>query len=128
MDVDSPIAVVGVAALFPGSTSKEGFWRDILAGRDLITDVPPSHWLIDDYYDPDPKARDKTYARRGAFLKPIDFDPLAWGVPPSSLPSTDVCQLLALHVAQQVLQDACGPRLKDLNRDRVSVILGVTSA
>jgi acyl transferase domain-containing protein len=128
MDANSPIAIVGVAALFPGSTSKEGFWRDILAGRDLMTDVPPSHWLIDDYYDPDPKARDKTYARRGAFLKPIDFDPLAWGVPPSSLPSTDVCQLLALHVAQQVLQDACGPRLKDLNRDRVSVILGVTSA
>ena len=81
-----PIAIVGVAALFPGSTSKEGFWRDIVAGRDLITDVPASHWLIDDYYDPDPKARDKTYAKRGAFLKAIDFDPLAWGVPPSNLP------------------------------------------
>ena len=122
------IAIVGIAALFPGSTSKEGFWRDILAGRDLITDVPSSHWLIDDYYDPDPKARDKTYARRGAFLKAIDFDPLAWGVPPSNLPATDAAQLLALTVAQQVLEDACGVRLPELNRDRVSVILGVTSA
>jgi len=63
-----PIAVVGVAALFPGSIEKDGFWRDILAGRDLITDVPASHWLIDDYYDPDPRARDKTYCKRGAFL------------------------------------------------------------
>ena len=43
-----PIAVVGVAALFPGSIDKDGFWRDILAGRDLVTDVPASHWLIDD--------------------------------------------------------------------------------
>jgi acyl transferase domain-containing protein len=123
-----PIAIVGVAALFPGSTSKEGFWRDIVAGRDLITDVPASHWLIDDYYDPDPKARDKTYAKRGAFLKAIDFDPLAWGVPPSNLAATDASQLLALTVAQQVLEDACGAKLAGLDRDRVSVILGVTSA
>ncbi|HEX4381742.1 MAG TPA: beta-ketoacyl synthase N-terminal-like domain-containing protein, partial [Myxococcales bacterium] len=123
-----PIAIVGVAALFPGSTSKEGFWRDIVAGRDLITDVPASHWLIDDYYDADPKARDKTYAKRGAFLKAIDFDPLAWGVPPSNLPATDASQLLALTVAQQVLEDACGSKLAGLDRDRVSVILGVTSA
>jgi acyl transferase domain-containing protein len=123
-----PIAVVGVAALFPGSIDKDGFWRDILAGRDLITDIPASHWLIDDYYDPDPRARDKTYCKRGAFLPEVDFDPVAWGVPPSILPSTDTNQLLALIVAQQVLEDACGGSFKDLPRDRVSVILGVTSA
>ena len=123
-----PIAVVGVAALFPGSIDKDGFWRDILAGRDLITDVPASHWLIDDYYDPDPRARDKTYCKRGAFLPEVDFDPVAWGVPPSIVPSTDTNQLLALIVAQQVLEDACGGSFKDLPRDRVSVILGVTSA
>jgi acyl transferase domain-containing protein len=123
-----PIAVVGVAALFPGSIDKDGFWRDILAGRDLITDVPASHWLIDDYYDPDPRARDKTYCKRGAFLPEVDFDPVEWGVPPSILPSTDTNQLLALIVAQQVLEDACGGSFKDLPRDRVSVILGVTSA
>jgi len=123
-----PVAVVGVAALFPGSIDKDGFWRDILAGRDLITDVPASHWLIDDYYDPDPRARDKTYCKRGAFLPEVDFDPVEWGVPPSILPSTDTNQLLALIVAQQVLEDACGGSWKDLPRDRVSVILGVTSA
>ena len=123
-----PIAVVGVAALFPGSIDKDGFWRDILAGRDLITDVPASHWLIDDYYDPDPRARDKTYCKRGAFLPAVDFDPVEWGVPPSIVPATDTNQLLALIVAQQVLEDACGGTFKDLPRDRVSVILGVTSA
>jgi acyl transferase domain-containing protein len=53
-----PIAVVGVSALFPGSTDARGFWSDILAGRDLVTDVPPSHWLIEDYYDANPAAPD----------------------------------------------------------------------
>ena len=28
-----PIAIVGVSALFPGSTDAQGFWRDILLGR-----------------------------------------------------------------------------------------------
>ena len=34
-----PLAVVGVSALFPGSIDASGFWTDILAGRDLLTDV-----------------------------------------------------------------------------------------
>ena len=98
----SRIAVVGVSALFPGSLDATGFWKDILAGRDLISDVPASHWLIEDYYDPDPSVPDKTYARRGAFLEDVDFDAMAWGVPPSIVPETDTSQLLALIVAQQV--------------------------
>ncbi len=125
---NSPIAVVGVSALFPGSVDKDGFWRDILAGRDLLTDVPATHWLVEDYYDADPKARDKTYARRGGFLPEVDFDPMAWGIPPSIVPATDTAQLLSLIVAQQVLEDACGSQFKQLPRDRISVILGVTSA
>ena len=124
----SPIAIVGVSALFPGSTDATGFWRDILAGRDLLSDVPESHWRIADYYDPDPKAPDKTYARRGGFLDPVDFDALAWGLPPSTLPATDTSQLLALIVAQAVLQDAAGAQFEHMDRSRISVILGVTSA
>ena len=124
----SPIAIVGVSALFPGSTDATGFWRDILAGRDLLSDVPESHWRIADYYDPDPKAPDKTYARRGGFLDLVDFDALAWGLPPSTLPATDTSQLLALIVAQAVLQDAAGEAFEHMDRSRISVILGVTSA
>ena len=102
----SPIAIVGVSALFPGSLDATGFWSDILVGRDLITDVPPSHWLIEDYYDPDPSVPDKTYAKRGAFLSEVDFDAMGWGVPPNIVPETDTSQLLALIVAQRVLDDA----------------------
>jgi acyl transferase domain-containing protein/NADP-dependent 3-hydroxy acid dehydrogenase YdfG len=124
----APLAIVGVSAMFPGSHDAEGFWRDIHAGRDLLGDVPATHWLVEDYYDPDPKAPDKTYARRGGFLEPVDFDPLAWGVPPSILRATDTTQLLALMVAEQALRDASGARFEKMDRSRISVILGVTSA
>jgi acyl transferase domain-containing protein/acyl carrier protein len=123
-----PIAVVGVSALFPGSTDATGFWHDILAGSDLIRDVPESHWLVDDFHDPDPAADDKTYARRGSFLDPIDFDALGWGVPPATIPATDTAQLLALVVAQQVLQDAARGQFETMDRSRISVILGFAGA
>ncbi|TKA01725.1 type I polyketide synthase [Actinacidiphila oryziradicis] len=120
-----PIAVVGIGALLPGSPDAGEFWRTVVAGRDLITDVPASRWLVEDYYDPDPAAQDKTYARRGAFLPDVGFDPLAFGIPPNTLPATDTAQLLALMVAEQVLTDTGG--LAGMDRARVSVILGAAS-
>ena len=123
-----PIAIVGVSSLMPGSISADGFWRDILSGKDLITDVPASHWLIEDYYDPDPSKPDKTYAKRGAFLPDVDFDPMAWGVPPNIVPATDTNQLLALIVAKQVLEDASRGQFQSMDREKMSIMLGVTSA
>ena len=122
------IAIVGMSALFPGSNDAGGFWHDIVAGRDLMTDVPATHWLIDDYYDPDPSVPDKTYCKRGAFLSPAAFDTLEFGLPPSMLESTDTSQLLALMVARQVLEDATAGQFSRIDRERVSVILGVASA
>ncbi|WP_343244510.1 beta-ketoacyl synthase N-terminal-like domain-containing protein, partial [Streptomyces sp. SID11385] len=120
-----PIAVVGIGALVPGARDAAGYWRAVFAGRDMITEVPASRWLVADHYDPDPAAPDKTYARRGAFLPEVDFDPLAHGIPPTNLPATDSAQLLALTVAEQVLADAGG--LKDVDRERVGVVLGAAA-
>ena len=124
---NEPIAIVGMSALFPGSQDGVGFWRDIVAGRDLITDVPAHRWLIEDHYDPDPRAEDKTYSKRGAFLSPFSFDPLEFGVPPNAISSTDTCQLLSLMAAKRVLDDVARGQMSEIDRERTSVILGVTS-
>ncbi|GAA2105345.1 type I polyketide synthase [Actinomadura alba] len=124
-DCQIPIAIVGVGALMPGSTDVDGFWHTVVTGRDQITDIPATHWLVEDYYDPDPAAEDKTYCKRGAFLPQLEFDPLAFGIPPNSLEATDTAQLLALVVAEQVLNDAAeGRQNAPLDRERVGVILG----
>ncbi|WP_170215036.1 type I polyketide synthase, partial [Streptomyces otsuchiensis] len=120
-----PVAVVGVGALVPGASDAAGYWRIVTGGRDLITEVPATRWRVEDHYDPDPAAPDKTYARRGAFLSEVDFDPLAYGVPPANLPATDTSQLLALMVADQVLTDAGG--LASVDRDRTGVVLGAAA-
>jgi acyl transferase domain-containing protein/NADP-dependent 3-hydroxy acid dehydrogenase YdfG len=119
-----PVAVVGLATLLPGARDAAEFWRNVVTGRDLITDVPASHWSADDYYDPDPAAPDKTYCRRGAFLPEIEFDPLAHGLPPATLPALDPAQLMGLVVADELLADLDDGLAGPLDRERVSVILG----
>jgi acyl transferase domain-containing protein/NAD(P)-dependent dehydrogenase (short-subunit alcohol dehydrogenase family) len=120
------IAITGVSVLFPGSTDSAGFWRDILAGTDLITEVPSSHWSIEDLYHPDPQTADKIYCKTGSFIPPVPFDPLAHGIQPNLLPATDVAQLLALLVAHRALLDAGQGRSPQVDRERISVILGAT--
>ncbi|OBF49716.1 hypothetical protein A5787_09025 [Mycobacterium sp. 852002-50816_SCH5313054-b] len=115
-----------MSALFPGSPEAERFWRNIVGGVDLFSDIPASHWSIDDYYDPAPGAQDKVYARRGGFLPDIDFSPMDFGIPPNILPATDTAQLLGLRVAQQVLEDMAGGDFSHIDRERVSVVLGAS--
>ena len=122
-----PVAVIGMGCLFPGSKNSEGYWRDITAGRNMVTEVPSSHFLIDHYFDPDPSVPDKTYCRQGAFLSPIEFDPMAFGIPPTNLEATDTSQLLSLLVARQVLENAFNGQLKHIDRSRIGVIMGVAA-
>ncbi|RLU89245.1 beta keto-acyl synthase [Streptomyces griseocarneus] len=120
-----PVAVTGLGALLPDARDVEQSWRLILGRHDAMTGVPPSRWLVDDYYHPVPGTPDKVYVRRGAFLPRVDFDPLAHGIPPSAIASTDTAQLLALMVADQALRDATGGRgATAVDRERVSVIIG----
>jgi acyl transferase domain-containing protein/NADP-dependent 3-hydroxy acid dehydrogenase YdfG len=119
-----PVAVVGLAALMPGAHDTAEFWRNIVTGRDLITEVPPGRWPAGEFYHPDPSTPDTTYSRRGAFLPQIEFDPLAHGLPPSTLAAIDPAQLLGLTVADALLADLDQNLAAPLDRERVSVILG----
>ncbi len=120
-----PIAIIGVAGIFPQAHNAQEYWDNILHKIDCITDVPPSRWNVEDYYDPDPHAPDKTYAKRGGFIPDIPFNPLEFGLPPNILEVTDVSQLLALVVARDLLADAGYDNGRSFDRTRVGVILGV---
>ena len=49
--------------MFPMADDLARFWSNIRNRLDAIADVPPTHWRPDDYWDGDPKAADRTYAR-----------------------------------------------------------------
>ena len=122
-----PIAIIGMSCLFPKADNLQSFWANIKNGVDAITEVPTaSHWNPRDFFNADPKAPDQTYCLRGGFISPVQFDPLEFGIAPKDLEATDTTQLLGLVAAKQALLDAGYGGDREFNRDRTSVILGVT--
>ncbi|UQZ89732.1 hypothetical protein C4J81_11150 [Deltaproteobacteria bacterium Smac51] len=127
-DVAEPIAIIGLSCFFPGAGSLAGYWSAIRHCRDSISDIPADHWSTADYYDPDPKAEDKTYGRRGGFLDKIPFEPLKYGIVPNDLPAIDTTQLLGLVAADRALIDAGYEAGGEYDHGRTAVMLGVTGA
>ncbi len=125
----TPIAVIGLSAMFADAKNVEEFWTNIIQSRDSIVDVPANRWLIDDYYDADMTAPDKTYCKRGGFLPEIDFNPMEFGLPPNILEVTDASQLLGLVAARDAFEDAgygqkSASFTKEL-KEKTGVLLGV---
>ena len=123
---DVPLAIVGISCIFPEADSLEAYWHNIRNGVDSIVDIPDTHWSPDDYFSADPKAPDMTFATRGGFLPEVDFNPLDFGIAPNALEATDTAQLLGLYTARRALIDAGYGPDREFDRNRVSVILGVT--
>ncbi|KDA43373.1 type I polyketide synthase [Frankia sp. B2] len=147
-----PIALVGMAALFPGAGDLGTFWGNIVGGVDAIREVSPERFDVDDYFRPDlfrpdpPRgdrpgagpggvgrpggvgspggASDAFYCRRGGFVEEFaSFDPAAFGIMPLAVDWAEPDQLLSLRLAAEAITDAGGPeRLGDA--ERVGVVLG----
>ncbi|MFF8785966.1 beta-ketoacyl synthase N-terminal-like domain-containing protein [Streptomyces sp. NPDC015125] len=122
-------AIVGMGALFPGAGDLATYRRNLLAGTDCITEVPPGRWDPEIYYDPHgaegPARSDRFYCRRGGFLDELAaFDPTRFGIMPATVPGAEPDQLLALRVIADAIADAGGPERLPADRSRIGVILG----
>ncbi|MCB9283736.1 MAG: SDR family NAD(P)-dependent oxidoreductase [Lewinellaceae bacterium] len=119
------IAIVGVGAIMPDAKSLPAFWNNIKNGRYSISDVPKDRWDPDLYYDPDPKAPDKTYSRIGGWVREWDWDPLSWRlpIPPKVSDQMDLTQIWAISASREALYDFGYPE-KQFDPERTAVILG----
>ena len=127
MTKPAPLAIVGISCIFPKADDLRAYWANIKNGVDAITPIPATHWKAADFFNADPKAPDLTYARRGGFLPTVNFNPMEYGIAPKDIEATDTTQLFGMVAAKQALADA-GYADKPFNRERTSVILGVTGA
>jgi acyl transferase domain-containing protein len=121
----TPIAIIGMASIFPQANTMPEYWDNILQKLNCVIDVPESRWSLADYYDPNPATPDKTYCKRGAFMPDVDFDPMEFGLPPNILEITDVSQLLSLVVAKEAMEDAGYGENSTYSRLNTGVVLGM---
>jgi enediyne polyketide synthase len=118
------LAVVGMACRYPDATSPRELWENALAGRRAFRQLPDERMRLEDYYDADPKAKDRFYARLAAVIEDYEFDRVAYKIAGSTYRSTDLTHWLALDVAALALADAGFPMAEGLPRERTAVIVG----
>ncbi|MEU5278240.1 SDR family oxidoreductase [Streptomyces asoensis] len=113
------VAVVGMACMFPQAPDLPSFWANVVGGVDAVGEVPADRW------DPAVHHGTSTPSKWGGFLPRIPFDPLRYGIPPTSLGSIEPVQLLSLEAARRALEDAgYGDGERDFDRSRTSVVFG----
>ncbi len=122
------IAIVGMSCIFPGAPSAPQFWENIVNGIDSTREPGEEEWNAN-YFRNKPKSTfGNIYCTRGGFITEYaDFDPLEFGIMPSSVRGADPDQFLVLRVAAEALADA-GYHHKTFDGERAEVIIGRTMA
>ncbi|HEU4731993.1 MAG TPA: beta-ketoacyl synthase N-terminal-like domain-containing protein, partial [Kofleriaceae bacterium] len=122
---DRTIAIVGIGAILPDAPDATSFWANLQAGRYSISEVPGDRWDPARYYDPDPRAADRTYSKIGGWVRSYAWDPARWKlpVPPKVGDAMDAGQKWAVTCTREALLDAGYPD-RPLDRARTAVILG----
>lgn len=121
--MNEPIAIVGMACIFPKAPDLHTFWQNLCNGVNAIVQAPPNR--IDPlYYDPKSKVLERLYCRRGGFIDEYaKFDPIKYRIMPNTAASAEPDQPLALEVSARALLDA-GYSGRDIPLKRTGVILG----
>ena len=125
----TPVAVIGMACRLPGGIdSPEQLWEALLRGDDLVTEVPPDRWDVDEYYDPEPGVPGRSVSKWGAFLDDVyGFDSDFFGIGEREATELDPQHRLLLETSWEAMEHA------GLTRERMAdsltgVFVGLTHA
>jgi len=106
-DTSDDIAIIGMNGRLAESADLNSFWKHIRDSRDLISEIPKSHWDYRSWFDENRDAKNKTYSKWGSFLEDVDkFDPLFFGIPPRQAIWMDPQVRILLEVVHGVFEDA----------------------
>lgn len=104
----TPVAVVGMACRLPGGIdSPEQLWAALVAGADLVTEVPADRWDAAEFYDPERGVPGRTVSRWGAFLDDIGgFDAAFFGLDDTKGTAIDPQHRLLMETSWEAIEQA----------------------
>ncbi|MCB0580281.1 MAG: PfaB family protein [Phaeodactylibacter sp.] len=102
------IAIIGTSGLFPGSSTPEEFWDNLMQGRDLTGLATEEDFGANPeiFYQPGKGVVDKCYSLRGGYIRDFRFDPYGYELPAGFLARQDKLYQWPLHVAREALREA----------------------
>ncbi|TLD29138.1 hypothetical protein PspLS_03477 [Pyricularia sp. CBS 133598] len=126
---DTPIAIIGLDARFPGDgDTAERFYDFLLAGRSARTEIPPERYNADAFWHPDGNRSGATRARAAHFLKGSisAFDAPLFSITPTEAAAMDPQQrgILESVFVGCMYSDYDRMTTKDLDRPTSYAALG----
>jgi len=100
----TPIAVVGMAGIFPGASDLNTFWQNIVDKVDTACEVPRSRWIAEPDFmvHPDPMP-DKAFSKQACLIDDFKFDPQGIDLDKDLLKALDPLHQMALHTGREAL-------------------------
>jgi polyketide synthase 5 len=123
----TPVAVIGMACRLPGGIeSAEQLWEALLRGDDLVTEIPPDRWDVDEYYDPEPGVPGRSTCKWGAFLDDVaGFDSEFFGINEQEATAMDPQHRLLLETSWEAIEHA-GLNPETMTDSLTGVFVGLT--
>ncbi len=106
MNAEEGIAIIGLSGRFPGAENVEAFWRNLVEGRESITNLS-DELLAAAGFDPAVLRADASFVpARGLLSQPEYFDAGFFGFTPKEAEVMDPQQRIFLEEAWTALEDA----------------------
>jgi len=100
------VALIAYSLRFPG-TDIQNFWNDLLAKKDLVTEVDSTRWSKDSFLHPDKRHPGSSYTFAAGSLGDISgFDAAFFGISPREASLMDPQQRLLLELAWETFENA----------------------
>ncbi|MFT7589218.1 MAG: acyl transferase domain-containing protein, partial [Limisphaerales bacterium] len=119
------IAIIGTSALFPGSSTLDGFWENLMAKKDLTGSATKEDLGVDSavLFEKEKGVADTLYSIRGGYIRNFEFEPNGYHLAADFLNKQDKLHKWSLYTAKEALAHAGYPVNSDA-LNRCGLILG----
>jgi acyl transferase domain-containing protein/NAD(P)-dependent dehydrogenase (short-subunit alcohol dehydrogenase family)/acyl carrier protein len=101
-----PVAVIGLSGRYPMANSVAELWKNLLAGKDCITEIPPERWERS-RLDGITSSTGKPLSRWGGFVDDADcFDAKFFHISPREAELMDPQERLFLQAVWEAIEDS----------------------
>jgi len=126
------IAVVGLSGAFPGSSTVNELWKNIIHGKNCLKEIPSDRWDAEKYFASDAnlgaEIKSLTCSKWGGFLDRVNyFDAGFFKMSEKEAESLDPQARLMIKVAWQAVEDAAYAQ-KELKKIPFGVFIGVMNS
>ena len=123
MNISKPIAIVGIGGIFPGTSSLQQFWHNILNSVSASREVPSGRWPVDvnDVFSSTRGQKDRVFSKYGCFVDDFEIDTEGLDISPEFISRLDTLFHLTIYAGRNAYNDC---KTDGIDRSRAKVIIG----